>query len=668
MENILFIIGAVALCVVLGTVGVLAAIRAFYKVPLADEALVKTGGKSPVVSTGGGLWVIPMFHRVARVSLQAIRVPIVRTGENAVPSGDMIPAEIKGEMFVQINPQDDKAIVLAVQSLGTSDPREMGNIVRQKIDSQVTDALRTAAFQKSFLQLNSEKKEFADAVVELMQDDLSKLGLTLTAVSVTHVTQGAFTEDGGDIIAAEGRRNVARTVEKNRQETNLINRNAQIEVQKQDLAAREQALALELTRKQKEADQGRSVAEYEATQRTETEKAVLIQAQAEETARVAQARAIAEATAQEAEKTEKANIAQNEAVSIRRAQADAAQKAANEEAAILIAQSEAKRKVADEAAERQMEEALIAKNRAVEAARIEKEQAIKVADEKRQQAIQEAEVAKEQALALARAEEAAARATQADALAKQRTAEEAVTTAIQTAAADRAKQIVTIKAEEDASKDKIAADREAYVTAKSAEGENLAAVQRAEAVAATAKGAADAVRETADGYAADLTTRSQAEFDAAEKQAKSRTLLAAAELEEGKATAESERLLVEARNAIASELLIRDVAVAFIAAAPDAIRELMTPIGGLTHDIKVLQVNGLGGGEGGSDSTAGTIMGTGLALSGALPIIQQAVREFTSNPAVTAIAKDVTGVATAALTEAASGVVKGLAPSNGANA
>ncbi len=667
--NTLTVIAIGAGSLVLFIISMLFAIKAFYKVPKADEALIKTGGKKPVVTTGGGVWIVPMFHEIARVSLQAIRVPIDRMGNDAVPSRDMIPAGIKGEMYVQINPQDDKAIVLAVQSLGTCHPSNMGEIVREKIDAQVTDALRTAAFQKTFLELNSEKKEFADAIMTLMQDDLAKLGLTLTAVAVTHVSQEAFTADAGDVIAAEGRRNVARTVEKNRQETNLIENDARIEVQKQDVNAKEQALALALRQKMKEADQAREVAEYEATQSTETEKAVLVQSQAAAEARVAQERGIAQATALEAEKTQKANIAQIEQVAVRQAAADAAQKEASEAAAIRVTKAEADRKVAEEEAAQREEEAkiskaravetaLIAKNKDVEAAKIAKEQAIKVADEQRQQAVQTAAVAREQALALVRADEAAARATQAEAEAKQKTAEEAVTTATETAAADRAKQIVVIKAEEKAKQAEIDADQTAYVEQKTAEGQRDAAIKKAEAVAATAKGEADAVRVRAEAYAADKTTRATADADAAENEANALTKLAEARLAQGKADAESERLMVEARNQVAKELLFRDVAIQLIAAAPAMLHEVMAPVANVAHDVKILQVNGLGGGDGGEggQSIPGTIIGAGLAASGALPVIKDMVTSLVGNDDVKAIAGQLGSVVTHALGSVAKGV------------
>lgn len=661
--NTLIVIGIAAGAVVILVLGILLAIRSFYKVPKADEALVKTGGKEPVVTTGGGIWVIPMFHKVAPVSLQAIKIPIVRTGADAVPSSDMIPVEIKGEMFVQINPQDEKAIVLAVQSLGTANPAEMANVVRGKIDSQVTDALRTAAFQRTFIDLNREKKQFAEAVIALLQDDLSKLGLTLTAVSVTHITQGPFTEDTGDVIAAVGRRNVAETVQENRQRTNLITRQAEIAVQEQDVEAREKALTLDLRQKQREADQSRQVAEYQATQKTETAKVVLLQQQAEAEAKAAQERAVAEAAAREAEKTSKAQIAQAEAVAIRQTEAEAKKKSATEQAAITIAQAEAARKVAEEEAARQKSEAEIARQKAVEAAEIEKDKAIKVAGEQRQQAISEAEVAREQALALRRADEAAARATQAEAEAKQRAAEEQVVTVKAEAEADRQKRIVVIKAEEAAAKDKLEADKDAYIAAKKAEGERDAAQKRAEATRAAAEGQAqavkleaegkaDALKAAAEGYKFDKTTRAEADFTASEKEAAAKIRLADATLAQGKAEAEAHRLKIEAGNAVAKELLIRDVAVKALDVAPAVVHELMAPVAQVAHDVRVLQVNGLGG-NGDGQSVPGTILGTGLALSGALPLVRELVQGVFNNDDVKAIASELGGAATQAIREVA---------------
>lgn len=632
---------------------VLAAIRAFYRVPNADEALVKTGGSQPSVSTGGGLWVIPMFHKVTRVSLRAVKIPINRVGEDALPTANKIPAEIIGELIVRVDSSNNANIILAAQSLGSESEEtghtegQMERIIKQQVDSLVTDALRTAAFKKPFEKLNSEKKEFADEVTQLLAEDLGKLGLTLVAVTIPSIKQGAFTKDAGDVFAAEGQRNVAETVAKNRQETNAITREAEVKIQEQDVAARKRQLALELERKRLEAEQTRQVAEYEATQATEQKKAILTQEQLRAIAEAEQAERVAKAAIAQDQAVKAAEIERDQALATQRAQAAAKQKEAEEEAARIKAQAE------------------IARQKAVEASAIEKDQTIKVADQQRQQAVSEAEISREVAVAAKRAEEALARAKQAEAEAEQQRAEQEITTVQATASADREKRVVAIKAEEEATKAKVAADRDAYVQTKKAEADRDAAQKRAEAARAEAEGRAHAVRAEAQGRAESLklaaqaeadarTVKANAEFDAADKEAKAKIALAAAALEEGKARAESERLLVEARNAVSKETMLRDVALKVVEVAPFVARELMAPVAKVS-DVKVLQINGLGGGAGEGDGAnlPSTILGAGLAASGALPLVREAVQTLVANPDVQALAGMATGAAKSAIAETA---------------
>lgn len=639
-----------ALALVLLFVSGLAAVRAFYTVPNADEALVKTGGAQPTVSTGGGLWVIPLFHKVTRVSLRAVKIPINRVAEDALPTADKIPAEILGELIVRVDSSNSAHIILAAQALGTmagAHDGRMGQVIQSQVDSLVTDALRTAAFKKKFADLNSQKKEFADEVTQLLGEDLAKLGLVLVAVTIPSIKQGPFTKDQGDVFAAEGQRNVAETVAKNRQETNAINRAAEVKIQEQDVGARKRQLELDLERKRLEADQSRSVSEYEATQATETRKAVLSQEQAQALALALQTEQVAKAEIARDQKVKEAEITRDRDLATQRAKAAADQKKAEEEASRLKLEAE------------------IARQKSVEAAAIEKDQTIRVADEKRQQAISEAQIAREVAVAQKKAEEAKARADQALAEAEKQRAEQAIVTVEAEATADRERKVVVIKADEEAQKAKVAADRDAYVLTRRAEADRDAAQKRAEATRAEADGRAQSVKLDAEGKAeaakvtaqadADARTiRANAEFNAADKEAKAKIALAAALLEEGKARAEADRLLTEARNAISKELLLRDVALKLLDTAPDVMRELMAPVAKV-NDVKVLQINGLGGGEGDSN-LPGTILGAGLAASGALPLVREAIRGFAENTDVQDIARTIGGVATTALREGAAAV------------
>lgn len=630
---------------------VLFSIRNFYVVPRADEALVKTGGREPVVSTGGGLWVIPMFHRVTHVSLKAVKIPIERTADNALPTANKIPAEIRGELIVRVSPDDPKHVVLAAQSLGAeggSVSGRMEEIIQQQVDSLVTDALRTAAFKKSFEKLNSEKGEFADEVTQLLALDLAKLGLVLVAVTVPHLKQGEFTKDPGDVFAAEGQRNVAETVAKNRQETNKIKREADIKVQEQDVESRKRALELDRQQKELEAEQARQVAEFTATKETETKKAVLAQEQERAVASAEQKKTVETSRILQEQAIAAAQIVQDNTLTVQRAKASAESKKAEEEAARIKAEAE------------------IARQKAVESAAIAKDQAIKVADQQRTQAISEAEIVREIAIAGKKADEAAARGSQATAEAEQRKAEETIITVKAEAEADRARRVVVIKADEQAQQQKVAADRDAYVQTRKAEGDRDAAIKQAEAVRAHAEGQANAVKATAQGRAEAMkleaeaeasarTIRATAEFEASDKEAKAKIALAGAVLTEGKARAESERLLMEARNAVSNQVLMRDVAMKAFDQAPAMIREFMAPITKVS-DVRVLQINGLGGGGEDGANLPGTIMGAGLAAAGALPMIKEAMRSMTENPDVKEITEIMGGVARNTLRDAASAI------------
>lgn len=673
MQTTMIVVAIAVAVVLMVLVATALSLKRIFIVPKSNEAIIRTGGRGPKVSKGGGIVVLPVIHDYQRMSLEAVSVSINRTGNDALRTMDKFLAEVEGTMLVRVDSQDDSHIILAAQSLGDGTAEGVERVVYEKTGPIVTDAMRNATMQKTFLQLNLEKAEFGAQVLEAVADDLQKLGLQLVSVTITEVRQQPFSDDDHGVFTAEGRRNAAEIVEKNREETNRITREAEIKVQEQDVEAREKALALQLRQEEKEADNARQVEEYRAKQAAETRRNVLKEEQATAEAEAAQKRAVEQAQIAEAQKVEQAQIAKAKAIAVANAEADAEK-----------AEARANQQVKEEEAARKKEEAEISRQRSVEAAKIEKDKAVKVAEEARQQAIEEAEVARQVAVADKRAEEAAARAKQASAEADQKAAEEGIITVTQKAEADRRKEVALIKAAEEAEKDRIEADKAAYVETKKAEAERDAAEKRAEAAKATAIGQADAKKAAAQGdaeskriaaeaYAAEKTTKAEADFTASSNEAKAQVALAEAALERGKADAEARRLMVEAENAVAKELLLRDVALKGLEVAPAVVHEIMAPVGKVAHDVKVLQVNGLGGqGGGDTDSIPATILGTGMALTGALPVVNAMVKGLSENEDVQEIAGALTSAAKATLRETASSVTEGVtvakntAPSKGA--
>ncbi|MEL6349100.1 MAG: SPFH domain-containing protein [Myxococcota bacterium] len=649
METTLAVIGVSIVVALLLLVAIGFTLKRIFIVPKSNEAIIRTGGRGPTVSKGGGIVVLPVIHDFQRMSLEAVSVSINRTNQDALRTQDKFLAEVEGTMLVRVDAQDNAHILLAAQSLGDGTAAGVERVVYEKTGPIVTDAMRNATMQKTFLELNEKKAEFGAQVLEAVADDLQKLGLQLVSVTITEVRQQPFDPNDNSVFTAEGRRNAAEIVERNREETNRITRQAQIKIQQQDVEAREKALALQFRQEQKEADNARQVEEYKAMQVAETRQNVLKQEQATAEAEASQMRAVKEAQIEEARKVEQAEIAKARALAVAAAAADAEK-----------ARARATQKVAEEEAARQTEEAEIARQRSVEAAQIEKQKTIKVAEEARQQAIEEAEVVRQVAVAEKRAEEAQARASQAAAEARQREAEEEIVTVRARAEAVRRKEVTVIKAEEEAQQDRIEADKAAYVETRRAEAERDAAQKRAEAVKATAvgqaaakkaaaEGDAEAIRIAAEAYATEKTTRAQADFAASENEARALVALAEAELEQGRARAEARRLLVEAENAVANELLIRDVTVQALQVAPAVVREFMAPVSNVAHDVKVLQVNGLGGDNGDAASIPATILGTGMALSGALPVVNAMVKGLAESDDVKELAGALADVAKASL-------------------
>lgn len=573
----------------------LVAYSKLYRRATAHQALVRTGRGGMKVAVGGGVWSIPIFHEVQYFSLRQIKISINRTGKDALIASDKIKADVEGTMFVRVGDAEDD-IKLAAKTFGEVNDRQIEVMIADK----VTDAMRAEGMKMSFLDLNVNKREFAEAIGAAVQADLAKTGLVLDSVAITSIRQVEIdpSQIPMDVFEAEGTRNIVEIVERNRKATNDIRKRTDLEVQKVDVDARKQALAMELEQKEAEADQRRQIEEYTARQVAEAKRATL------EQERIA----------------EEAAIAKDEQVAMRelaKAQTLAVEQAGKDQA----------EQVAQARAEQAAEEAEIAKGRAVAVANIEKARTAEAAQVEREQTIETAQVAKQQAIAQAEEAKALALAQQALAEAEAERAQQAIKTVGETATADRARQVAVLKAEEEARKVVLAAEAERDARQARAEAEAREAEARARALREQARGMADAAKIEAEGNATATLTKAEADGKAADLNAMARAALAEATLAEGKAEAESRHLAVAAENEVARDLVVRDVLLKLVGVAPDAIREFMAPAAAIS-DVKVLNLHGFGGdgangnGKGLQSGLPGIVTGALAQSVGLSPIIQ----------------------------------------------
>jgi uncharacterized membrane protein YqiK len=238
-------------------------------------------------------------------------------------------------------------------------------------------------------------------------------------------------------------------------------------------------------------------------------------------------------------------------------------------------------------AERAVEEERIAGEREVQSAEIERRKAVELAEQHRAIAI--AQQSKAQSEAQAAADQARAKAV---------TEEERVFTARETEMAERRKRIELIEAAKEA-------EREALRLRLSAEAEKLAAGDRGAAVRAQAEAEADAEKIHA------LAARIRHEIEA-----------------------EGARLMNEAQNVLTPEARMSVLRLKLVEKIDAIVRESVKPLERI-EGIKILHVDGLGGGGGGhsmSDMGGGgfadSVVNSALRYRAQAPLVDQLLREI----------------------------------------
>lgn len=615
LQLLLFIVGGIVTLLLLIT----ASVRSFYRRSTADEALIRTGAGGVRVAIGEGVFVIPGIHQLMRVSLKSIKLSVERSGkQHALVTADKIKANVTTELYVKVEPLDD-SVRAAARSFGTNNLDQ--HVVAELIEGKLTDALRSAAANKTFNDLHQNRQAFTEAIKRTLADELKHNGLILENVSITSFAMLPVKElDPNDVFDAEGMRAITETVQLNLERTNQIKTEKANAIEAQNVTARKRSLGFEQDQANAEADQRRQVAEYGAKQDAETAQAVYIQQQSRELAEFEKNRAVALARIEQEKAIQQADLQRQAQVAV----SDAAKKRSEKEAQIATEKS---LQAAEIAKQREIETANIEKQKAVQAAEVDRQKVLEAANIAKQKVIEAATIDKQQVvetatigkqIAVIKAEEEAARANaaKATAVAEEQAARQNILTVEETARANREKQAAVIKSEEEAAKSRIAADRDAYKIRL--EAETAAAVKKAAADGeiVKAKSLAEAARLEAEGRA-----------NAAEKEALAMTTLADATLRKGQADAENRRLMVEAENSVASKYLLRDVALKTLDVLPDLARELMLPAQHIS-EIKILQMQGSPGGGGGDGANApmGTVspvLKTILEAGAAYPMLRE---------------------------------------------
>ncbi|WP_072621379.1 flotillin family protein [Spirulina major] len=325
--------------IILFLLAALWAYKLFYVITPNNEAFVRTGGlftKKKSVILNGGCIVLPGFHELTRVPLREISIDVERTGPLAVRTQDYLRANMRVTFYVCIN-----AVELDV-STSAARLSKQGKIsevdIKDALEKRADDAIRAAAKRKSLAEIDSDKLGFADEVLNLIQQDLRKVGLTLNNIAISEIEEND-TYDENNFFDAQGVRLRTETIQRSIQQKREVELTTQVTIEEQELTAQKRSLAIA---QEGEAAKLNQAKEIEALRLTQNQEIEALKAQ--------KAREIQEAQDQEAAKIQRNKIAQDQSVESSRlraqievAEADQESKIAQQESMIAVINKERER-------------------------------------------------------------------------------------------------------------------------------------------------------------------------------------------------------------------------------------------------------------------------------------------------------------------------------------
>ncbi|MCG9130983.1 hypothetical protein J5I95_04790 [Candidatus Poribacteria bacterium] len=259
------------LIVLLAILAAFAAAVIRYRIPKADVALVRTGGSKEKISITKGLWVNTIIHEIKEISLNTMRIEVIREGSEALITYDFNRGDVEVVFYLKVEPKEDD-VLRAAQALG--DKSMTPETVRELIEPKLEGALRSVAAESEIQELLQKRQEFADKVQEACGEDLEiQNGLTLETVSIIRVDQTPVeTLDAENRFDAVGIREITEiTAEQEREKVDIVQRK-EVAIVQIEVAARIEKLEAEQEQAWAESDQQKNIAIYAAEREAETLK------------------------------------------------------------------------------------------------------------------------------------------------------------------------------------------------------------------------------------------------------------------------------------------------------------------------------------------------------------------------------------------------------------
>lgn len=277
----LMIVGGILM---LGVMATVIMFKKCYVIVGPDKAIVKTGFGGLDVTTAGGSFIIPLFHRKEFMDLTLKSFEISRQGSEGLICKDNIRADIKVAFFIRVDSSEEEMKEVA-QSIGAQRCSELETL-RELFDAKFSEALKTVGKQFDFVDLYDQRDKFKDEILKVIGTDLN--GYRLDDAAIDYLEQTPLNLlSPSNILDAEGIKKITELTAGEKVKENQFTRDKEKTLKKQDVEAEETILALERQRVEAVEKQRREIAEITAREQASAKKVEEEQRLESERARIA---------------------------------------------------------------------------------------------------------------------------------------------------------------------------------------------------------------------------------------------------------------------------------------------------------------------------------------------------------------------------------------------
>jgi uncharacterized membrane protein YqiK len=637
-------------------------LRWLYRRSTKDTAFVRTGFLGEKVVVNGGAFVIPVLHDITPVNMNVLRIEVRRADAQALITKNRMRVDLVADFFVRVGGTRE-LVAAAAQTLGQRTLQPDG--LRDLLEGKFTGALRTVAAQMTLEEMHERRNDYGARVREMAMESLAANGLELESVAIVDLDQTSLEFfDPSNAFDAEGLTALTQSIETRRKMRNEIEQQTLVDIRNQNLDTQRKVLEIDRDSEYARLEQEREVEIRRASQRLdltreralrdqEGEQAQMAAREAVEISRMAQTfalteerirteretqaleiarrRALDEVEMKTREQTEREQIALELALQSARIQREQAQQSleiesrraleivdlerqiALAEKALEVTRAEARKRSGEIVSQLETEGERVAQERALDEIRISRERNLSSLEIGKRQAFEEAEIAAGEEVQRAR-------------IVSERGLEEAK---IVTASELRQLGI------ERSGKSEIAEIQKAIEVARKTVERSVAVASaeeaRGKAIAAEEQALTAREREIAERRKlTDLINAgrlAEAELIAARAQAEIETVSAGLAATRYGVDAEGARQINEAENVLSEEARAGRLRGKLLDHLEGIVRESVKPMEKI-EAIKILHVDGLGGGSGSGKNVTDEVIDSALRYRVQAPMIDSLMKEI----------------------------------------